>query len=386
VHRDIKPENLFIARAGDGSDWVKVLDFGIAKLRQVDATVATRTGVAMGTALYMSPEQARGAASVDERTDVWSLGVVLYQLLSGRRPFEGGQFLEVIYQILSVDPKPLSELRPDLPRGLYEVVARAMDKDLSRRLPSVNALAQLLEPFAVGGVYAALQLADSGNARTVSASETYPSASTSTGGVALARSGPFAFHGASGLPPSLGSGAPLSPSAQEVTHVRAGRWRRVLVGATLAGLTGGAVWWYTQQPAVSALVPVAAGSAMAHTAGAEAEFTAHPSLVAASPVEASAARRGSPSLSATEPSPALATPGQSLPRVRSASEHGERRPNVPEPVRAEVHTPNLVSAGAVVGVAPPAAAPPAQRDSEPHPARGTQNSKIQIEEGNPYEH
>ena len=80
VHRDLKPENLFVTDAGDGSDLVKVLDFGIAKLRGVDGA-STRTGATFGTACYMSPEQARGAATVDQRTDVWSLWVVLYELL-----------------------------------------------------------------------------------------------------------------------------------------------------------------------------------------------------------------------------------------------------------------------------------------------------------------
>ena len=77
VHRDHKPENIFIATAGDGRDQVKVLDFGIAKLRSVDASVATGTGATFGTAFYMSPEQARGAGEVDHRSDVWSLGVVV---------------------------------------------------------------------------------------------------------------------------------------------------------------------------------------------------------------------------------------------------------------------------------------------------------------------
>jgi len=150
VHRDLKPENLFVTDAGDGSDLIKVLDFGIAKLRIADASVITGTGATFGTAYYMSPEQARGAGDVDPRTDVWSMGVVLYELLTGRKPFVGGQFLEVIHQILSFEPPPLATLRPDLPPRLVAVIEHAMKKDMAERLPSVTALGEALAPF-VGG-------------------------------------------------------------------------------------------------------------------------------------------------------------------------------------------------------------------------------------------
>lgn len=148
VHRDIKPENLFLTTAGDGADLVKILDFGIAKLLPADASVATNTGAAIGTGFYMSPEQARGAGSVDERTDVWSLGVVLYELLSGRKPFEGEQFLHVIHQILTADPPHLPTLRPGLPSGLVATVEKAMKKEPGERLPTVRALLESLTPFA----------------------------------------------------------------------------------------------------------------------------------------------------------------------------------------------------------------------------------------------
>jgi eukaryotic-like serine/threonine-protein kinase len=147
VHRDLKPENLFVTDAGDGSDLIKVLDFGIAKLKVADASVVTGTGATFGTAYYMSPEQARGAGEVDPRTDVWSMGVVLYEMLSGRKPFLGEQFLEVIHQILSLEPPPLAVLRPDLPPKLVATVESAMKKDLRERLPSVVSLAEALAPF-----------------------------------------------------------------------------------------------------------------------------------------------------------------------------------------------------------------------------------------------
>jgi len=148
VHRDLKPENLFVTDAGDGTDRVKVLDFGIAQIRSPDRGRVTRTGATLGTAHYMSPEQARGDANLDSRTDVWSLGVVLYELLSGRKPFEGERFLNVIHQILSTEPPPLATLRPGLPPGLVVLVQQAMTKSVTERLPTVTALADGLIPFA----------------------------------------------------------------------------------------------------------------------------------------------------------------------------------------------------------------------------------------------
>jgi eukaryotic-like serine/threonine-protein kinase len=148
IHRDLKPENLFVTDAGDGSDLVKVLDFGIAKLRSGEGMAATATGETFGTAHYMSPEQARGASEVDERSDVWSLGIVLYELLAGRRPFEGEQFLPVIHQILSFAPPALATLRPGLPPRLIAAVERAIAKEPAARWPTVVALADALAPFA----------------------------------------------------------------------------------------------------------------------------------------------------------------------------------------------------------------------------------------------
>jgi serine/threonine-protein kinase len=170
IHRDLKPENLFVTTAGDGSDLVKVLDFGIAKLRpaadkpEADGT-KTRTGATLGTAHYMSPEQARGAGEVDVRTDVYSLGVVLYELLGGRRPFEGDDFLNVVHQILSVEAPPLAQLRPGLPAGLEAVVARAMRKAPRERFAGAAEMAEALQPFA--GRVAAPRVVSSPTAVTI---------------------------------------------------------------------------------------------------------------------------------------------------------------------------------------------------------------------------
>jgi serine/threonine-protein kinase len=198
VHRDLKPENIFIADAGDGTDLVKVLDFGIAKLRPTDATAVTKTGAAMGTASYMSPEQARGAGNIDHRTDVWSLGVVLYELLSGNRPFEGDEFLHIVHRIATEEPVPLARRRPDLPSSLVYVVEGAMAKEMGDRTPTVVALAEALAPFT--GRSAAAEDRTSGAAVAV---RTVPAASGDhVVDTALSHSGPIAGETIPGVPRS----------------------------------------------------------------------------------------------------------------------------------------------------------------------------------------
>ena len=152
VHRDLKPANLFVTRRADRSELVKILDFGIAKLRKSDDQAATATGQAMGTPYYMSPEQARGDKTVDQRTDIYALGVILYELLSGQRPHEGDSYLEIIYSILNKVPAPLNSVRAGLPPALVEVVRKAMSLNMTHRHASVAELGEALIPFAAGPV------------------------------------------------------------------------------------------------------------------------------------------------------------------------------------------------------------------------------------------
>ena len=125
VHRDVKPANVMVTERGR----VKILDFGLAKMQDVSLT---QTGSTLGTVAYMSPEQAQGA-SVDAQTDVWSLGVVLYELLTGTRPFPGHHEHAVIYAILHTDPEPIQALRASIPPALNAIVMQALCKDQASR-------------------------------------------------------------------------------------------------------------------------------------------------------------------------------------------------------------------------------------------------------------
>jgi serine/threonine-protein kinase len=146
VHRDLKPANLFLERRTDGSARLKVLDFGIAKLP--DVTGITEAGGFMGSPAYMAPEQLLDPRDVDARTDVWGLGVVLYELLSAQRPFPAQAPLALFQQVREQAPPSLGLLCKDVPLSLSLVVERCLAKSRDDRWPGVGALARALAPFA----------------------------------------------------------------------------------------------------------------------------------------------------------------------------------------------------------------------------------------------
>jgi len=143
VHRDLKPANLFLTKGTDGADCIKVVDFGISKLinPETNAAVVTTTRSLMGSPLYMAPEQLVSAKEVDARADLWALGTVLFQLISGRTPYEAASLPEVVAQVLHNAPPKLSSLVPGAPRKLDSIVTRCLAKDKTERYPSVAELA-----------------------------------------------------------------------------------------------------------------------------------------------------------------------------------------------------------------------------------------------------
>ncbi|MBN8612475.1 MAG: serine/threonine protein kinase [Deltaproteobacteria bacterium] len=140
VHRDLKPENVFLAKAERGTR-AKIVDFGIAKAGIAEGDMRlTQTGQVIGTPLYMSPEQSRDTASVGASSDQYSLGVVLYEMLTGRRPFEARNPYELVVKHATESPRPLRQLRAELPAAVEQVVLRCLEKSASARFTDVTAL------------------------------------------------------------------------------------------------------------------------------------------------------------------------------------------------------------------------------------------------------
>jgi serine/threonine-protein kinase len=152
VHRDLKPANLFLTRRADGSAAAKVLDFGISKVTSPGGggqsdTGMTQTTSSLGSPIYMSPEQMTSAKSVDARSDIWGLGVVLFELLSGDVPFQGESFAHLCVLIATAAPLSLRSLRPRVSLGLEAVILRCLQKDRADRFTDVAELAAALGPF-----------------------------------------------------------------------------------------------------------------------------------------------------------------------------------------------------------------------------------------------
>jgi serine/threonine-protein kinase len=154
VHRDLKLSNLFLATRADGSEGIKVLDFGIAKARNPAAEsggALTQSRAIMGSPLYMAPEQLKSARDADARTDLWALGVILYELLVGKTPFARETLAEICGAILHEEPPLLRVARPLAPAALEAVISTCLDKRPGKRYPSVAELAAALAPFGSAG-------------------------------------------------------------------------------------------------------------------------------------------------------------------------------------------------------------------------------------------
>jgi tRNA A-37 threonylcarbamoyl transferase component Bud32 len=145
IHRDLKPENIFLARRNDDACFVKLLDFGIAKLSKDESAWKTQTGALIGTPLYMSPEQCAGRKEIDPRADIYSLGVVLYELLTGRVPFRGNTLTEILRGHLTEAPVRPSAIAPDVPPALETIALKCLAKNPNQRFSSTEELGAALQ-------------------------------------------------------------------------------------------------------------------------------------------------------------------------------------------------------------------------------------------------
>jgi serine/threonine-protein kinase len=149
VHRDLKPANLFLTRRANGTPQVKVLDFGISKMATGGIDNLTKTTAAMGSALYMSPEQMQATRGVDHRTDIYALGISLYELLAGKQPFVADTLPQLCAEVFTGQPTAIRTLRPDLPEAFALVLEKAYARDRAQRYQSVGEFVIALSPFAL---------------------------------------------------------------------------------------------------------------------------------------------------------------------------------------------------------------------------------------------
>jgi serine/threonine-protein kinase len=312
VHRDLKPANLFCIRGPDGLLSIKVLDFGISKVNEGDSASGasvTQTSTILGSPLYMSPEQMQVTRDVDVRTDVWALGVILYELLTQRAPFVGETFADICIRIASRPPTPLHDLRPDVPDGLEAVILRCLEKDRAARYANVAELARSLVPFGP----------ERGRVSYDRITRVLQAAGLSTGVVALPPSAESSQPSGGGTISALGRTTRGVGGKKAAVAVGAG----VLVMASIVGVTAiGLVRLAKPQPSVSA----SAGG------GAAAGSPPPPSVSASPTVSDDPLPATTPSIATVAPSaqelpePAPEVAGPVTPPPAPVASHGGVRP------------------------------------------------------------
>jgi serine/threonine protein kinase len=330
IHRDLKPANLFLAEQPNGPPIVKVLDFGIARdFHQGEEQRLTRTRAVMGSPTYMSPEQMREARSADVRSDIWSMGVCLYELLTGKAPFHADTLPDLFVTVLHGTPVPPSALRPDLPPGLSDTILRCLEKDPARRFQSAKDLATALATGESGASWPA--------------ATTAPSATSSARVVVVASSSS----------PSLPSTERLATSRTIAdTPSRPSPLKYLWVGAVALGLTGVALVAVARWRPSHAAITATTATSPTPTPTSPTQTT---EPRAGLPLDLSNAGAPAPTMTAAPPATGASTVTP-LPAVSSASPSPKTAPRGGRPVAAASAPPAVTTAAAAV--APPPVAPP----------------------------
>jgi len=378
IHRDLKPANLFLTHRPDGSSLVKVLDFGISKAINVNDNVndnalepapsLTATHSLLGSPAYMSPEQIRRPKSVDTRTDIWSLGSILFELLARDPPFNADSPIALLAAVVS-DPLPsLREIRPDVPPELEAVIAKCLEKKPEDRYQTVAELADALAPFSprsqpsisrISGILRSASLRPVTTDKSPSDERTLQSPGTPITGdekTDEVREVRVKIVTPASLTPAAHANSGKNTNSDWVaTSSIAGRSRRRAVVLAIAGMASvvGAIIWWLARPSLTAERPPEPPTVKVGTAAAPPNTPAH--AVPASPPSAA------PAASVTAPEPAVTASAAATPSAApnepaaKAKAKAKAKPGAwPAPARP-------ASAAPAHAAAPPAAAPPAPK-------------------------
>lgn len=346
VHRDLKPQNIFLAQGRWGELTPKVLDFGVSKLIDHEGPPVTRTETMLGTACYMSPEQARGARNVDARSDQFTLGLILYEMLTGRRAYRGENDLEVLYNAAGGTIQPARELRPGLPEPVYALLSRMLAVSPSDRYAALRDAARVLSPFA------------GERTRTTLAKDLDAVAhATPDGVVPLGSSGTAVYP----VIPERGEDTTLRHAAVESKRRKFAGGRRRAAGARLAaGLGAAAV-------ALALFVVLRAGRPGSEPTPAVAARQAAPAVV---PIEAAiphpVTRPAQPPSISASPSSPSPTSEASPPSPTSSPPSPTSEPSPPSPTSlpSPPTSPPFPTSEGSAGVSPsPLSGQPADRDA-----------------------